>query len=369
VKIVIFDNAYWNILNFRGDLVKALISKNHELIAVAPESIISQVHLENLGVTCIPIYFKVNGLNPFSDLFLCIRIFNFYSKYTKPDIVLTFTIKPNLYVTVISKLFKVKVINNISGLGSVFINESIITKFVLLAYKYVFRLSYWIFFQNQHDLKFFKDNKILNKNYSIIPGSGVNLDFFNFSRRANQGKKFLFVGRIMGEKGIRELVLAAQMLSEEFVNLEFYFVGEIGYQNFSSIPISEIEKWKADNENFHFVGKVKNIRDYYESVDIMVLPSYREGLSKSLIEASAMSLPIITTDVPGCSDVVHNGKNGFLVEVRNVNDLAEKMRAMVLLDENNRIIMGNLGREIAVNKFNVELVIKSYFETINRVVK
>lgn len=365
MKIVIFDNAYWNILNFRSDLVKALILNNYEIIAVAPISEKSQVDLEEMGIKCIPINYKVNGVNPLSDIFLCIHFFIFFLRSPKIDFVLTYTIKPTLYATIVAKLFGIKVINNISGLGSVFINKSIITKLVLIFYRLVFSLSDWIFFQNKHDLEFFQEIKFLKLNYSVIPGSGVNLKLFDNIKLNNPGKKFLFVGRIMGEKGIRELIFAAQELNKEFVDLKFYFVGEIGYDNFSSIPISEIENWKISNSNFYFTGKVRNIKEYYEIADIMVLPSYREGLSKSLIEASAMSLPIITTDVPGCADVVINRENGMLVKVKNSYDLLDKMRIMILMDEVDRIKMGDVGRQLALNKFNVELVINSYMKVLN----
>ncbi|PZX50260.1 glycosyltransferase involved in cell wall biosynthesis [Algoriphagus ratkowskyi] len=365
MRIIIFDNAYWNILNFRGDLVKSLIQNKHELIAVAPRSPIFQEELEKLGVTCIPIGFKVNAINPVSDLFLCLRILMFFMKYSKPDVVLTYTIKPNLYVTLVGKLFGLKVINNISGLGSVFINKSIITKIVLIIYKVVFSFSYWIFFQNKHDLAFFKTKNFLNENYSVIPGSGVNLELFKHERLKNPGKKFLFVGRIIGEKGIRELVKAAHELTQEFHDLIFYFVGEVGYKNVSAIPTSEVEQWKVNNANFHFMGKVHNIREYYELVDIMVLPSYREGLSKSLIEASAMSLPIITTNVPGCSDVVTDGENGLLVQVKSSEDLLDKMRTIVLMDETYRIKMGSTAKYVAIKKFDVQIVIEAYLQVIN----
>lgn len=364
MKIVIFDNAYWNILNFRSDLVKALILNNNELIAVAPKSEKFQLDLEELGVKCVPINFKVNGINPISDIFLCIRFFVFFLTSSKIDVVLTYTIKPTLYVSIVAKLFGIKVVNNISGLGSIFINKSIITKLVLIFYKFVFRISDWIFFQNIHDQKFFKEKKFLKLNYSVIPGSGVDLESFKNNRQTNLGKKFLFVGRIMGEKGIRELIAAAQELSKEFLDLEFYFVGEIGYKNFSSIPISEVNNWKINNDNFYFLDKVSNIQQYYDLADIMVLPSYREGLSKSLIEASAMGLPIITTDVPGCSDVVKNGVNGLLVKVRSSDDLLQKMRTMIQMNEIDRIKMGKAGRQFALEKFDVQLVIKSYLKVL-----
>ncbi|MCH7398337.1 glycosyltransferase family 4 protein [Belliella sp. DSM 107340] len=364
MKIVIFDNAYWNILNFRKDLVKALIFNDHEIIAVAPKSEKFQADLEEIGIKCVPINFKVNGVNPLSDILLCVRFFIFFLKSPKIDVVLTYTIKPTLYVTLVAKLFGIKVINNISGLGSIFINKSVITKLVLIFYRLVFSLSDWIFFQNIHDLEYFKEKNFLKLNYSVIPGSGVNLESFKIKRKNNLGKKFLFVGRIMGEKGIRELIAAAQELSKEFLDLEFYFVGEIGYNNFSSIPILEVDNWKISNSNFYFLGKVSNIKEFYEAADIMVLPSYREGLSKSLIEASAMSLPIITTDVPGCSDVVIDRENGLLVKVRSSSDLLEKMRTMIMMDEMDRIKMGNLGRQFALEKFDVQLVINSYLKVL-----
>jgi glycosyltransferase involved in cell wall biosynthesis len=261
------------------------------------------------------------------------------------------------------------VINNVSGLGTIFIKMSFASYLAIFLYRFSFSKSIWIFFQNNSDKDYFLKNKIVKAaKVSVIPGSGVDLMKFKFERKNNFGLKFIFVGRLLGDKGIREYLEASKLLFSEFRQLEFLIVGELGYNNPTSISEEEFSDWMK-LPFFRYLGKLDDMVEVYGASDIMVLPSYREGLSKSLIEAAAMQLPIITTDVPGCREVVGNSINGFLCEPKSIYSLYFAMKKMILLGEEGRLKMGLESRKIAQSFFDEDIVIDNYISKITSSVR
>ena len=323
MKIAISINTSWNIFNFRKGLIKELQKKGHEIYAIAPYDEYT-ILLENEGVNYIPISINSKGTDIRQDIYLLREYYRIF-KRIKPDLYLSYTIKPNIYGTYAAKVLGISVINNLSGLGTLFIKKSISTYISYLLYKLAFLKSDWVFFQNPDDLSIFLKKKLINKKRtSILPGSGVNLEVFNFERTKNLGKRVLFVGRLIGDKGIREFFEAGKLIRDIYPDVKFQIVGELGYDNKTALTKHELEEW-LKLPQFEYIGKSDDMSSILKETDIMVLPSYREGLSKSLIEACAMRLPIVTTNVPGCRDVVEDGYNGYLCAPKDANHLMKKI--------------------------------------------
>jgi len=368
MRIIISINTTWNIYNFRLNLIKALQNEGHHVIAIASkDDYISK--LESIGVTCRYIILNPKGTNPIKDIFLTYQYFLLFKKL-KPDCILSYTIKPNIYGNFAARLLNIPTINNISGLGTLFIKKSIATYIGKLLYKLSLFSSCHVFFQNNDDELLFISNKLVNtKITSVIPGSGVDISKFNCIRTKNEANKFLFVGRLIADKGVFEYLDSAIAVLEKFPQKEFLLVGELGYRNKTALSKDQLECYTNKYSQIKYLGKIDNIITLLQSVDIMVLPSYREGLSKSLIEAAAMQLPIITTNVPGCRDVVEDSVNGFLCESNSKYSLETAIYKMINLTEKERLKFGFNGRKKVKNKFSVEIVNKIYIDKINKIIK
>ena len=351
MKIIIIVNTSWNILNFRIELLKKLINCGHEIIAVAPyDSYVKQI--ESFGIKCINININQQGTNPIKDMML---IFNYLKIFqlNKPDLILAYTIKPNLYGNIAAGILRIPVINNISGLGTLFIKTNFISYIAIFLYKFSLKFSSHVFFQNNFDMNMFLSKKLTSSSRSsVVPGSGVDVDFFKCHRKKNRAKRFLFVGRLLKDKGIIEYLESALIVLKIFPKTEFLLVGELGYNNITSISSSELNNYLNKSSQISYLGKTDDLVAVYESADVMVLPSYREGLSKALIEAGSMCLPIITTDVPGCKDVVVDNYNGYLCKVKSVEDLSCKIIKMIKNSEEDRLLMGVNSRQYVVENFS-----------------
>ena len=367
MTIIISINTTWNIYNFRKGILEALLSKGYEVIALATTDVFT-ANLEAMGVKCIPIKINSKGINPFADIYL---IRNYYSvfKRHKPDVILSYTIKPNIYGNIAAGLLKIPVINNISGLGTIFIKSNLLTLIGKRLYKRALRYSNHVFFQNNDDRHFFLDAKLMEvSKSSVIPGSGVDTNKFKSKKTKNFGKQFLFVGRLLRDKGIIEYLEAAMMLLKEHPFLEFLIVGEIDSKNKTAISKSELDFYLKQSPQIKYLGNSNNIIEVLNGIDVMVLPSYREGLSKSLLEAAAMTIPIVTTNVSGCKEVVIDNYNGFLCAPRNTDSLLGAMIKMTKLKPSDRHQMGLNGRDLVVKKFKEEFVVSEYLNKINQII-
>ena len=361
-KIVLSSNTSWSIYNFRYELVKELL-KNYEVIVVAPKDKYS-TKLIDLGCKYYDIYIDNKGTNPKNDLKTFFEYYNLYKKIN-PDITLHFTIKPNIYGNLACNLLNIPVINNVTGLGSVFIKENIITKIVKMMYKVAFKNSF-VFFQNKDDLELFLKEKLIKKNFDVLPGSGIDTEKFKpiEVKKKDNVFSFLLIARMLWDKGIGEYVEAANIIKQKYKNIEFLLLGAVGIDNPTAIPKEEIEKWQ--NQGIvKYLGTTDSVKEKIAKADCVVLPSYyREGTPRVLLESAAMAKPIITTDNVGCRDVVDDGINGYLCEVKNSQDLADKMEKMITLSEEERIKMGRSGREKVIKEFDEKIVIDKYLKVI-----
>lgn len=358
-------NSSWSILNFRKNLIIRLLAEGFSIHIIAPKDSASK---EMIGLGCVfhNVDMDRRGLNPFKDIKLILTYFVILFK-EGVDIALTFNIKPNLYVSYACFFLRTKPIVNISGLGSAFMGKNFLTYVAKKLYKVALLGSKTVFFQNKSDYLLFKDLNIYQGDpENILPGSGVDLDFFqnnNYHLDQDTAIRILFIGRLIRDKGIIEFLEAAQSISNKHLNVEFQIYGELDRYNPSSISQSKVNSYLSDR--ILCMGNISDIRQALKSAHCVVLPSYREGMSRSLLEAAASGIPIIATDVPGCREIVSDEVNGYLCLVKDSSDLASKIEKFLSLTLDQRKIMGSAGRTKIEQEFSVELVIDKYIDRIS----
>lgn len=368
MRVAIVLNTSWNIYNFRYNLVNRLLERGYEVYAIAPHDNYSE-KLEEMGCKYVPLSMDSRGINPIKDFALIVELFNIYRK-VKPDVVLHYTIKPNVYGTLAASILGVAVVNNICGLGTVFLKRNLLSVIAKAMYKISFWYPKKIFFQNDDDLELFVDNKIVSKNSTdILPGSGIDLTKFRPSPLM-LGKKltFLLISRLIIDKGIYEYIEAIRRLKEEGIDAVFQILGSKDPEHRRGIPVHVIDQWIKEGV-IEYLGTTEDVRPFIHDADCIVLPSYREGTPRTLLEAASSRRPIIATDVPGCNNVVIDGYNGLLCKEKNGNDLAEKIKLFIQLSQEERIEMGKMGRRHVEENFDENLVIDKYLNTISEIVQ
>jgi glycosyltransferase involved in cell wall biosynthesis len=378
MKVLIALNSAWNLLNFREGLIKALVADGHDLVLAAPADENVQA-LEDMGTRFVSIPMSSHGMNPLSDLVLLGRYVKLLQR-EKPDAMLTFTAKPNIYGSLAARFLNVPVINNITGLGSVFIKDGWLALVLRALYRISLSKSHKVFFQNPNDLNLFLRCHLVNeKKTALVPGSGVNLKKFkpyplpfiaeNGSRQPSANSQFVFllVARMVKEKGIEEYVQAANLVKDEFPSVICALLGPIDSSNPSAILESQMNFWE-NNGAICYWGVSNDVRLQLKMADCIVLPSYREGTPRSLLEAGAMSRPLIATDVPGCREVISDGVNGFICKPRSAHSLALAMKSIVAMSNTDLIRMGLASRELVETKFDEQIVIKKYFNSLEELV-
>jgi glycosyltransferase involved in cell wall biosynthesis len=362
--IMVASNSAWNIANFRGRLTKDLLAGGYDVVAVAPADG-HEEKIREMGAEFRPIRLNGSGLSVLADLRLFIDYLRLI-RQLRPDAFLGFTVKPNIYGSLAAGLLGVRTINNISGLGTAFIRGGLLGRLVAWLYRISLRQSATVFFQNPADLRLFLDKGLVREDQSaLIPGSGVDLTRFSPAEPKEESSpfRFLLVARLLWDKGLGEYVAAARRLRAERPDVRFHILGFAGADNRSAVPIEEVERWRGE-ENVEYLGETDDVRPFIAQADCMVLPSYREGLPRSLLEGSAMAKPMIATDVPGCRDLVADGETGFLCEPRSAEALAVAMAKMLDLPADQRLAMGRRARAKAEAEYDEALVSKAYFDAL-----
>jgi len=367
-KIVLTSNSSWNLFNFRLGLIRELIKRGYIVVVLTPKDNYS-IKLEEEGCIFEDIDIWNSSINPLNDLR---TLFSYCAKIKNiaPNLILTYTAKTNIYCSIATRFLGIPTINNITGIGSGFLRGLYLRSFLTLLYKFALRKSHLVFFQNQEDLNLFDSLKITKKlNTKLIPGSGINIRYFEeFEKGTNPRKNsfiFLMISRIIKDKGVREFVDAARKVKKKFPNSFFKILGNHKSDNISSINKEILDKWKREKV-VEFVEFSNDIRPHICNSDCIVLPSYREGLPKSLLEGMIMEKPIIASDVPGCKELVINDFNGYLCKVRNEEDLAKQMIKMLNLSESDRIKMGLNGKKFVEEKYDENFIIDVYLEEISK---
>ncbi|WP_217555900.1 glycosyltransferase family 4 protein [Vibrio metschnikovii] len=364
--VAITANTSWYLYNFRKNTIRSLLDKGYVVITIAPKDKYS-IKLEKLGAKFIDIEIDQGGTNPYKDIKTLLSFHSILSK-NKIDVVLNFTPKNNIYCTVAAAINKVKVINNIAGLGILFINESLASKIARFLYKFSQRFAGKIFFQNEEDRKLFLNNNMAKVEITDrLPGSGVDLSRFTFSPAPDDGiTRFLLIARMLYDKGIGHYVEAARCLKEKYGDsVEFCLLGFLDVDNPSAVSKSEMQAW-VDEGIVTYLGTSDTVEKEIAQVDCMVLPSfYREGVPKSLLESGAMGKPIITTDNVGCRETVDHGVNGYLCVPRSTPSLVDMMEKIISMSHGDRLAMGMRSREKIEREFDEKIVIDKYLSAVH----
>jgi len=367
MRIGIVINSSWNIYNFRIGLIEAFQKEGYQVVAIAPDDgFVSD--LEAVGCEFFPLEIERKGANPLKDLFFIFGLYKVY-KAAKLDIALHFTIKPNIYGTLAARLLNIHTINNVTGLGTVFIHDNLTSKIAQKLYRFAFQFPQKVFFQNQDDLDLFVEKKLISKNITdLLPGSGIDTEKFKpeMATATDLPKKFTFllIARLLYDKGILEYINAIKILKKENIDAHFQLMGKIETDKGLGVTQEMLQKW-IDDGLISYLGTTNNVRPFIQNADCVILPSYREGTPRTLLESASMGKPLIATDVAGCKETIIDGVNGFLCEVRNATDLAAKMKKMMELPENEYREMGKQSRFLAITKFDQKIVIQKYLQAIS----
>lgn len=364
-KVLLISNTTWYIVNFRSRLIEALLDSGWAVSVAAPPDDYSR---EPVLRHCryLPLPFSRRGTNPLRELATLLHI-AWLLRTVRPDIVLTWTPKPNIYAAFVGTLLGVEVVPNIAGLGTAFIRRSALSRVVSLLYFCSLKRCHRVFFQNNDDQQLFVNNGWVSRRAAErLPGSGVDLRRFAPTRLPSDAETavFLFAGRLLADKGLRELITATRQLKTEGRSLRVLIAGFIDPGNPSAISQDEIERWQRE-DLVEYLGPIKDICPVIAQADCVVLPSYREGVPRILLEAAAMARPVITTDAIGCRDAVVDGETGFLCHPRDSDSLAAAMRQMLRLSRDQRANMGARGRRYVEDSFDEKNVIERYMTAVN----
>tara|TARA_R110002049_G_scaffold23781_3_gene84442 strand:+ start:49207 stop:50328 length:1122 start_codon:yes stop_codon:yes gene_type:complete len=369
MKVVITGNTAWNILHFRKPIIDALISEGHEVVALAPADAYVK-DLRDAGVRFIPIQMENKGINPVSDLRL-IRDFRRIFAKEAPDVILSYTIKNNIYGALAANSLRIPFLPNVSGLGTVFLKKGWLEWVATRLYRRAFRRLKYVMFQNIDDRDLFLKCQIIRPEQSrLVPGSGIDLAHFRPSgvpRVPGAQVTFILIARMLRDKGVVEYVNAARAIKSEFPDCRFQLAGACGVENRTAIGSATIYEWVEEGA-VEYLGELSDVRTALLDVDCVVLPSYREGLPRVLLEAGAMGKPIVATDVPGCRDVVDDGVTGILCDVQSVESLYDALKSFLELSDNERFLMGQAGRKKVEDQFGQERVVEIYQKAIRDLV-
>ncbi len=365
MKIGFIANSSWNLYNFRSALICALQDHGHQVIAIAPADGYSD-RLEEMGCVFVPVVgMHVKGTNPIQDLRLMRQLCLVYQEQ-QLDVVLHYTIKPNIYGTLAARWAGIPAINNVTGLGTVFLRHTPAAKVARYLYRLAFQYPQKVFFQNDDDRQLFIRKKLVQPDIAdLVPGSGI--DTAQFLADATTPKTgrftFLMIARLLYDKGIVEYIQAIRLLKSQGVNARFLLLGRINADKGLGVSPEQVQDWEAEGL-IEYLGVVDDVRPVIASAHAVVLPSYREGTPRTLLEAASMSRPLVATDVPGCRETIKDGYNGFLCQVKDARSLAEKMAHLYWLPETKRQEMGQNSRRFVEEHFAVDLVIKKYEEAL-----
>lgn len=365
LRIALVCNTAWAIYTYRQGLIRTLVAAGVEVVVLAPRDRTFEP-LAAMGCRCIELPVASKGTNPLHDLRTLAALYRHY-RTIRPNVVFHYTIKPNIYGSIAAKLAGVPSVAVTTGLGYVFIQESRAAQIARRLYRFAFRFPREVWFLNRDDKAAFVERNLLvhPERARLLHGEGVDLDQFAFTPLAARTDfVFVLIGRLLWDKGVGEYVEAARQLKARYPHARFQLLGPAGVDNPSAITHDEVAGWQREGV-IEYLGEAHDVRPFIAAADCVVLPSYREGVPRTLMEASAMGRPIVATDVPGCRDVVADGDTGFLCRVRDGASLAEQMIRMIELGAPGREAMGARGRRKVAAEFDEQQVVERYRQTIH----
>ncbi len=367
MKIMFVANYMWDIYIFRAGVLRALVKDGHEVIAVAPDN--GRIDMEKAipGLRAISIKLNKRGMNPIEDLKLVKDLYKLY-KEEKPDLIFHYTIKPNIYGTIAAKLANIDSIAILTGLGYSFIQKSLVSKIAVALYKFSLRFSKEIWVLNSDDkLALLSKGIGDSEKIFILPGEGTDCERFKPLPKERKDSKtvFLMIARAFIDKGFKEYEGAARTLRKKYgEKVEFWYLGALGEGAVSGITKEYMDNLVTEGV-LNYLGITDTPENVIKECDAVVLPSYREGISKTLLEGGAMGKPIIASNVTGCKEIVEDNVTGYLVEVKNIDDLVRKMESFINLTTQEREKMGKLSREKILKEFDEKIIIDIYRKKIS----
>ncbi len=360
-KILICSNYAWTVKNFRLPLIKFLKTKGYE-IHVLTQFDGQEESLATESETVSNLFISRKGINPFIDIFTFLNFIQCIRKL-KPDMVLLFTIKPVIYGSLACFFLRIPVIPMITGLGTVFIQNNLITKIVKFLYKLSLKRVNSVIFQNNDDKDLFLSERLVIKGKEqLVPGSGIDLKEFYY-QPLPKDLVFLLIARLISDKGIYEYIEAAKSVKKLHPEVTFRLIGPSGVQNRTAISDLEIQEWEEEG-SVEYIGEVEDVRLFISTSTCLVLPSYREGTSRVLLEGASMGRPLIASNVTGCKEIIDNGVTGFLCAVKDAGNLKEKIMKMIELSHSERELMGLKGREKVQREYDQTIVFDTYHDLI-----
>lgn len=360
--VLILVNKQTTVVNFRLEVVAGLVSAGYNVIVSVPEGDrLSEI--EAVGATVIPIRLEKDSTDPIKDILLMMEYRRLIRK-TKADVVLTYTIKPNVYGGMAAASLKIPYVANITGLGTALVGKGALQKIALALYKVGFSRISKVFFQNEENMAFFEERGIARGKYELLPGSGVNLTKFSvLDYPPEDTVDFAFISRIRKEKGIDQYIAAARVIGKKYPNTRFHVCG-FGDEHYESL-MTELHKEGV----IIYHGLLNDVRVMLKDVHCVVHPTYYpEGMSNVLLEGASSGRPIISTDHPGCREAIDDGVNGFIVNKCDSDDLIDKIERFMALSYEQKREMGLKGREKVAREFDRNTVVERYIDTVSALV-
>ena len=362
-KILFCDNVLWGLVNFRGSVIRHFVQQGDEVVLVAPQDdeSIMKVDIPE-GVRYIPVRLNRCSRNPFTDLIYCAHLYRIYRK-EHPDYIFHYTIKPNVYGSIAARLAGINCTGMVAGLGYGLLGDGMLSRLLAVMYRYAFKYVSSIFVLNQFNYQYLLDHKFCTSAQLRLfkGGEGVDLNAYPYVREESGSPVvFLMVGRVLYDKGYREYVQAAKIVKQQYPDVRCQLLGMLDETYPAHVDEEELKR-DVEEETIEYLASTNDVMQYLgRSGVVVVLPSYFEGLSRSLMEACAVGRPIIATDIPGCRETVDEGKNGFLVKVKDSSSLAEGMLRYLSLSDAEKQAFSRHSRKKAEETFDVRQVIKEY---------
>ncbi|MFW2590042.1 glycosyltransferase family 4 protein [Sagittula sp. SSi028] len=361
MKVVLTGNTTFKIANFREGLIKRLIHEGCTVYVLSPQDeYVSDI--EKLGCIHVPIKISRSGTSPIAELKVLIKIFRVV-RSIKPNVVLSYTIKNNIYIGLACSAYNTPFIPNITGLGPAFNGKGPFQIMIKCIYRAALLRAKTVFVQNTSDQSIIIKSKIATREQvKLLPGSGVDLDRYKYTtlRTGKSETIFILIARLLWDKGVKEYVNAAKTLKKMYPTSQFRILGPLDEDSKGSVGQRQLDQWLADGD-IDYLGAQKEVYPFIQEADCVVLPSfYNEGTPRALLEAAATGRPVITTDMPGCRDVVLNQKSGYLVEPRSEASLVAAMKSFMELSNYERKLMSRESRKHVEEKYDEKHVINSY---------
>ena len=365
MHVLLTGNTTFKLANFREGLIRRLIADGHRVTIVAPpDEYVEKIRA--LGCDFVPLIMDRNGTSPVSEARLLFSIFKVIRR-TGVDVVFSYTIKNNIYSGIACRGLGIPFVPNVTGLGPAFNATGLINHTVRALYRVAFGKAQAVFFQNSSDLEVFTGSRLVSRNrVRLLPGSGVDLNRFAATPLPQGGEviRFLLVARLLWDKGVGVYVDAARKVRKIFPQARFQLLGPLDPDSKSGISGVQLDEWISEGV-VDYIGSTQDVLPFLQAANCLVLPSYyREGTPRSLLEAGAVGRPIITTDMPGCRDVVVDGKSGFLVAPRDTDQLATAFEAFLSLPPEAQAAMGVASRRHIAQTYDEEIVIDAYLRTL-----